>query len=319
MLTNKVFVNEKIRNLILFTIVFVCGFTIIRLYFKPFFIIGFLYIVMKPIYNIFIKKNDSHKKMYVAILIILVNIAFFFLIFYMGSNIYGLINKLLAMDFIPAYEYVEKLLTIVTNNSQDLIKAMLGDYSVLIKQGAMFTGEGVVSYIIANISVYFLIIDERKFRELIKKLLGDRIYGNIIKNYNIFKKYFGIEIILMLLNTLLTMVGFVLLGIKSGVSLAVICGFLDILPYVGTVIVFIPLIIYNIIIKDYFVAIALLLLYIVLQIIREVSEAKYISHSFSLHPLAVLISMYVGVKFLGVLGVIAGPIFCLFAKDILID
>lgn len=319
MLTNKIFINEKIRNLILFTIMFICSFTLIRLYFKPFFIIGFLYIIMKPICNIFIKKNDKHKKMYVAILIILMNIGFFLLIFYMGSSIYILINKLISIDFIPECEYIKKLLAMVTNNSQDFIKSILGNYSTYIKYGAMSTGEGLISYIIANISVYFLIIDENKFRDLVKKVLGNRMYSNMIKNYNIFKKYFGIEFILMLLSTLLTMIGFVILGVNNGVSLAVLCGFLDILPYVGTIIVFIPLIIYNIIIKDYFVSISLLLLYVIVQIVREVLEAKYISYSFSLHPLAVLISMYVGVKFLGFLGVIAGPIFCLFAKDIMIN
>lgn len=319
MLSNDTLINNRIKNLIVFTFIFFTGFIVLRMYFKPFFIIAFLYIVMKPAYNKIIKEKYKYRKLYAATLIIIINITFFLIIFYMGAHIYNLLLKLTSLNILPAYDYLEKVINIVTNNSQDLIKVMLGDYSAIIRQGAISTGEGLVAYIIANISVYFLLVDENLFKNIIKKLLPGKIYNSIIKNYFIFKKYFAIELILILLCTLITMIGFTFLRIKNSVSLGILCGILDVLPYVGTIIVFIPLIIYNIIMKRYFVAIALLFVYIIVQVIREVLEAKYISNSFSLHPLAVLISMYLGVKFFGMLGVIAGPIFCLFAKDILVE
>ena len=94
-------------------------------------------------------------------------------------------------------------------------------------------------------------------------------------------------------------------------------GILDILPYVGTIIVFIPIIIYNIVVKKYLIVIGMISLYILSQLIREILELKFLSSKLEIHPLAIMLSIYIGAEIFGVIGILVGPIYCLVAKDIL--
>ena len=99
--------------------------------------------------------------------------------------------------------------------------------------------------------------------------------------------------------------------------LGLVCGLLDVLPYVGTIIVFIPIIIYNIIMKNYLVSFGLICLYILVQIVREILEAKFIGNKLDIHPLVIFISIYIGAKVFGILGILVGPMYSIIAKEII--
>ena len=118
---------------------------------------------------------------------------------------------------------------------------------------------------------------------------------------------------------IITIIGFKILRIPSAIFFGLICGILDILPYVGTIIVFIPIIIYNIIMKKYLLVVGLIALYLLLQIIREVLELKFLSSKLDIHPLVVMLSMYIGAEVFGIIGIFIGPIYCLIAKDLIYE
>ena len=133
------------------------------------------------------------------------------------------------------------------------------------------------------------------------------------------KKMLSIEISLMLITTILTILGFIILEVKNAVFLGTLCGILDILPYVGTVLIFLPLIIFTIYNKKYIIALGLILLYILLQFNRQVMEAKFMSSKLNVHPLIMLMALYIGGKVFGLIGIIIGPIYVLIAKEIIIS
>ncbi|MEG0642240.1 MAG: AI-2E family transporter, partial [Clostridium sp.] len=64
----------------------------------------------------------------------------------------------------------------------------------------------------------------------------------MINKYGDLKNIFIIESKLIVLFTLETIVGFIILGVDNAILLGIICGILDLLPYIGTSLVFIPLI-----------------------------------------------------------------------------
>ena len=97
----------------------------------------------------------------------------------------------------------------------------------------------------------------------------------------------------------------------------VLCGVLDILPYVGTIIVFIPIIIYNIIMKKFLIAFGLICLYLLVQVLREILEAKFLSSKLEIHPLVILLSLYIGINLFGILGIVIGPMYSILAKEII--
>ena len=187
----------------------------------------------------------------------------------------------------------------------------------MLKSGASITGEGILSYIIGNICVYFLITDKERFSILLGKIIPQEILQKaFIKKENL-KNVIRIELRLVIICTVIIIAGFKILGIPSSLLLGILCGILDILPYVGTIIVFIPIIIYNIIMEKYLVVIGLIALYLLSQIIREILELKYLSSKLDIHPLAIMLSIYIGAEMFGFIGILAGPIYCLLAKDII--
>ncbi|CDI49364.1 permease [Clostridium tetani 12124569] len=106
------------------------------------------------------------------------------------------------------------------------------------------------------------------------------------------------------------------LNIENAVELGMFCGFLDLFPYVGTIIVFLPLILYKILIKNYIIAFGLLCLYILLIINRNIMEAKFVSNTLKVHPIVIISSFYIGFKTFGILGIIIAPLYVLICKSI---
>ena len=275
-------------------------------------------LIASPLYKFF-RKLNIHDKISGALSILFVNLALLIFIIYLGGSIFVLLRKL--------YEGNIKLIETLIRTYGGLIN--FGDNSSLtnsfisifnqdfIKSGAITTGEGLMAFFIGNICAFFILVDKDKMKDLIRRIIPIYILNKATYQGGNFKKMIGIQLALVVISTFEIIIGFIIFKVPRPVLLGVICGILDILPYVGTIIVFVPIIIYNIIVKDYIIAFGLICLYVLVQVIREVLEAKFLSDKLELHPLMVLLSIYIGVKLLGVLGIVVGPMYGILAKDII--
>ncbi|AGA70007.1 sporulation integral membrane protein YtvI [Desulfitobacterium dichloroeliminans LMG P-21439] len=115
------------------------------------------------------------------------------------------------------------------------------------------------------------------------------------------------EAILISVTGVILTVGLVWMGNPYAFTIGFISAFLDLLPIVGTGMVFIPWIVGLFILGSVSEGIKLLVLYLIATVIRQLLEPKVMSQNIGIHPLATLISMYVGLKLLGGLGLILGP------------
>ncbi|MFQ9246529.1 MAG: AI-2E family transporter [Clostridium paraputrificum] len=309
---------KKLIDLIMLLLIITVLTLTIKYYFKPFIWMVIMFLIANPLYKFFIRLN-IHDKIAGALSILFVNLALIIFVIYLGGSIFILLKKL--------YEGNIKLI-------EDLIRTYIGFIDVgdgksiagsvisilnqdFIKTGAITTGEGIVAFFIGNICAFFILVDREKMKDLVKRLIPrDILYKAKYQGGN-FKQMIGIQVILVLISTLEIIIGFIVFRVPKAVLLGVICGILDILPYVGTIIVFVPIIIYNIIVEDYIVAFGLICLYILVQVIREVLEAKFLSDKLELHPLLVLLSIYIGIKLFGILGIVVGPMYGILAKDII--
>ena len=86
-----------------------------------------------------------------------------------------------------------------------------------------------------------------------------------------------------------------------------ITGFLDVLPAVGPGLVFLPWAFYHLTVGETVLGIWLLVTYGVLVVGRTVLEPRVIGTRIGVHPLATLVSLYVGLRLFGVAGFIIGP------------
>ena len=93
---------------------------------------------------------------------------------------------------------------------------------------------------------------------------------------------------------------------------------MDILPILGVGTVLLPWAIIEIAItKDIFTGIGLIIVYLIITVVRQITEPKVVAGSLGLHPLITIISMYAGFKLLGILGMIVGPMTALAVKSFL--
>lgn len=116
------------------------------------------------------------------------------------------------------------------------------------------------------------------------------------------------QLTLITMTTIIVAIGLVTLGVPYAITIALIIGIVDLLPYLGTGIVLIPWVLYSHIAGNTRFAVALLILYILVLIQRQIMEPKIISSQIGIHPLATLAAVFIGYQLFGFLGFILGPI-----------
>ncbi|OCA91364.1 sporulation integral membrane protein YtvI [Bacillus sp. FJAT-27225] len=116
------------------------------------------------------------------------------------------------------------------------------------------------------------------------------------------------QLTLISITTVIILIGLLFLRVDYAITIALVAGLVDIIPYLGTGAVFVPWILYEIISGDIRLAIGLGVLYTIVLVQRQVMEPKILSTNIGLDPLATLIALFVGFKLLGFLGLIAGPV-----------
>jgi len=97
-------------------------------------------------------------------------------------------------------------------------------------------------------------------------------------------------------------------GVKHGVLWGLLAGFLDVLPFVGTGIVLVPLTIQQLFLGNYGQAVVCLITYGVCIFLREMLEPKLIGKRVGVSPIAILLAIYAGVQLFGVWGIVGGPL-----------
>ncbi len=114
-------------------------------------------------------------------------------------------------------------------------------------------------------------------------------------------------IIMSIIGTLAAVVLGVI-GIRNGVLWGILAGILDALPFIGTGIVLVPLGIQQLFDANYAGAVICLVLYVACIFIRELLEPKLIGKRIGVSPIAILLSLYAGIKLFGLWGIIGGPL-----------
>ena len=174
------------------------------------------------------------------------------------------------------------------------------------------TSDVLMSVIVTIISSFFIVLDyeeivsyilsmfDGKGREILEDL-GDYIVNTV---FLVLRTYF----LIMLLTFVELFIGFMLMGIDNYGLVAMLTALLDILPVLGVGTVLLPWGTFELIVGKYAFEIELFVLYLVITVIRNIVEPKFVGGDLGLHPLATLISMILGLKFMGILGLFGFPL-----------
>ena len=170
----------------------------------------------------------------------------------------------------------------------------------------------LVGTIITIVAFYYFLAQYHRINNAVvsvfPKVVGEHLVAikrQLVSAVFMFIKAYGV---IMMITFMEAFVGFTVLGVEYAFLMAVLTAVVDIMPILGTGAVVIPWGVFEIIRGNYFIGIGLLVLYAIITVVRQFLEPKIVGKSVGLHPLLALVSMYVGLKLLGVVGLFGFPI-----------
>lgn len=133
--------------------------------------------------------------------------------------------------------------------------------------------------------------------------------------------YLKAEITLVLISFVICLIGlyifhFIGLDVQYPLLMALIIGFVDLLPIFGAGTFMIPWAVISACTGNITLAICIIVLWVIMSIVRQLIEPKIVSGNIGIHPIFTLIAMYTGFKFIGVIGMVIGPIILIILKNI---
>lgn len=215
--------------------------------------------------------------------------------------------------------------------STDEVLTALGDsLSAISSSIVSFISSHTVSYVknipafliavvFSILASYFLIRDKRIVKSALGKLFGKDISDKIsmVKHdlSNAVFAYVKAQGILMSITFVEVFIGLSVIGVKYSFLFALTIAFLDAIPVFGTGTILLPWALISLITGNYTYTISLAILYAVCLVVRQFLEPKILSTQIGMHPLITLLSMYVGFRFIGIFGMILGPVVALIVKN----
>ena len=175
--------------------------------------------------------------------------------------------------------------------------------------------------IVTVISTFYFSTDRVFLSDSLTSILPDGWVKNLptLKNKisDALRGYVKAYLLIMLMTFCEIFLGLSVLGVNYAFILSMIIAVVDILPILGAGTVIVPWAIFSLLTSNYKLGIGLLIIYAVISIIRQIAEPKIVGTSLGLHPLATLASIYISVKFIGISGIIIGPIVALLICNLL--
>lgn len=168
------------------------------------------------------------------------------------------------------------------------------------------------AFIISLLASFFISKDWPRLRHKFIQLIPEQAHrsgGAVLTDLR--KALFGFvkaQLTLISITFILVLLGFIILDIEYGLTLAIVIAIVDLLPYLGTGLVFIPWIVYLFINADYTMVIGLSILYAVVVIQRQMMEPKILGTNVGLDPLLTLVALFIGFQLFSFIGLIIGPV-----------
>lgn len=172
----------------------------------------------------------------------------------------------------------------------------------------------IMLLIFTTLSTYFISKELNSFN--FSKLLSNYLTSNynqkvltiIYEIKKMFLNYCLSYSFLIFLSTFVTFLGFTFLKVKYALLFSIFAGLFDILPILGMPLIYVPLIILYYLSGNIFTSISLTILLIFIFLLRQFLEPKLMSSTLGIHPLLMLICIFVGLELNGFTGII----FCMF-------
>ena len=316
----------------------------LSLFYMPFLIGYIISILIEPLIRFLKNKTNISRKTSSIIVLVLV---FVILIAIMSWGVITLINEM--SNFLGGINiYFEKIINLTQyiwkwlgqfNLPEDInyllqnsvteifseLSNLLKNYMSKILQSVSSIPKVFIYTIITILATYFISSDkfyilDRMEHHIPKKWVG-KFRTHLSEIISALGNYLKAEIILILITFIVVTIGlnlFYVIGMKIEYPflMALFIGFIDALPILGSGTVMVPWAIIAACKGNINLGIAILILWLIMTVVRQIIEPKIVSGQLGVHPIFTLVAMYTGFKFCGVLGLFVGPIILMVLKNI---
>ncbi len=308
----------------------------------PFLIAYAIAVVLHPVVDFITKKTKIPKWLAVVAVVLLAVGIVGVLVYLIINRIYSEVNSLYQTvsnimsemqnnpdyadeiidkinGYIPFFDLTDELRDIWENLyeyiavfAKDLVTNLDGVVIPVINAVLNTVPPVLIGTIVSIVALYYFVAQYHEINNAVISVLPKRVgeHAVAIKRQFVsavfmFVRAYGV---IMIITFMEVFVGLTVLGVKYAFLIALLTAVVDIMPILGTGAIMIPWGIVEIIMGNYFLGIGILVMYALITVIRQFLEPRIVGKSVGLHPLLALVSMYVGLKFFGVLGLFGFPI-----------
>lgn len=131
----------------------------------------------------------------------------------------------------------------------------------------------------------------------------------------VFIGFFKAQFLVSIVIFIVSYIGLLIISSRNALLLAVIIWIIDFIPLIGSIVILAPWSLFTFITGDSAMGIKLLILAGILLSLRRTLEPKIMGDQIGLSALSTLIAIYLGFYFLGVIGLIVGPLLIIAFKS----
>lgn len=181
----------------------------------------------------------------------------------------------------------------------------------------------LLAVLLSVISSIFFAVDFSKVTDFIVKSLPEKPRSYVLQlktlSAEIGLKYLKSYTILMSITFVELAIGLSIFSVPNAIAVAALIALIDMLPLIGTGGILIPWILIELLRGDLTLATQLFILYIIIVIIRNILEPKIVGQQIGIHPLAMLVSIYVGLQIFGFIGVFVLPLILVVTRNLYVS
>lgn len=319
--------------------------------FMPFIIAWLIAFALQPVVNLLKRKLKIPKKLSVPVLVLIATALLGLLAGYFLERAYGEVQNLIkgASDFLEKLKNDEGLAnlwidrinslvpfadlsptlhalwseldTTIESAVLALVSELSGSVMPILSDIIAFVPDALLYVFVIIVSSYYFAVDfdavnrgaiswfparVKKYASVLKRELRGTL-GNFVRAYSLIITITFTELFIF----------FSLLGVKYAFLIALFTSLVDILPVLGTGTVLLPWAAVCFISGNNKFAIGLLVCYAVVTVVRQVIEPRIVGKCIGISPLAALVSMYVGLKLLGITGLFVLPVGLIIARNVM--
>lgn len=209
----------------------------------------------------------------------------------------------------------------VVDGTENLLASIQNDFAPkAINVSYSYAGavaESVFFVVVTVIAIILLIKDY----DAIKEKLAS--YSFFIKARKLCRKilvllkvYVRAQLIIIACVSGVAVAGFFACGVKQWFLWGILTGVLDMLPFIGSGIVILPIAIFSFLQGKIWQGAVCILIYGICLFLREILEPKLIGDKLNVFPIVVLLSVFFGIRFFNIGGIVLGPVSFFLIREI---